>query len=107
MLIVSLWNLGFLFIAGLGLGSVYFGGLWLTLRRLPRWRHPFLSMGLSLLLRVTVLLGVGGWLLQSSAISPLPTILLLSVGVWLSRMVLIARLLATIPPKSVRSAVHL
>ncbi len=26
--------------AGLGLGLLYFGGLWLTLRRLPTARHP-------------------------------------------------------------------
>ena len=26
--------------AGLGLGLFYFGGLWLTVRRLPRSRHP-------------------------------------------------------------------
>jgi F1F0 ATPase subunit 2 len=28
------------FAAGLGLGLFYFGGLWLTVRRLPAWRHP-------------------------------------------------------------------
>jgi F1F0 ATPase subunit 2 len=106
MLGVSLWHPGVLFIAGLILGSLYFGGLWLTLNRLPRWRHPFLALGLSLLVRLTILLGGGAWLLQSSAISPLQTILLLSAGVWLSRMVLIVRLLATMPPKPARSAVH-
>ena len=38
-------------VAGLGLGVFYFGGLWLTLSRLPRSRHPaLLAMG-SFLLR--------------------------------------------------------
>lgn len=106
MLSVSLWHPGVLFIAGLGLGGVYFGGLWLILGRLPRWRRPFLALGLSLLVRLAVLLGVGGWLLRFSAISPLQTILLLSTGVWLSRMLLIARLLKTMPSKPMRSVVH-
>jgi F1F0 ATPase subunit 2 len=29
-------------VAGLGLGLFYFGGLWLTIRRLPTSRHPAL-----------------------------------------------------------------
>lgn len=33
-------------IAGLALGAIYFGGLWLTLRRLVRCRQPaFLAFG--------------------------------------------------------------
>jgi F1F0 ATPase subunit 2 len=32
--------------AGLGLGAFYFGGLWLTIKRLPTARHPaLLAMG--------------------------------------------------------------
>lgn len=38
------------------LGSVYFGGLWLTLRRVSTSRHPALLMLSSLLLRLA---GVG------------------------------------------------
>lgn len=40
--------------AGLGavLAGVYFGGLWLTVRRLPRARHPWLLYVMSLLIRL-------------------------------------------------------
>lgn len=104
---VNVGQLVLLFGAGLLLGGAYFGGLWLTLRRLPRWRHPFLLMGLSLFVRLAVLLGVGGWLWRSSDLPPLLTVLLLSGGVWLSRLLLTARLLATVEPASVRSAAHM
>ena len=29
-----------LFLAGLGLGLLFFGGLWITVRALPKARHP-------------------------------------------------------------------
>lgn len=41
--------------AGLALGAVYFGGLWLTVRRLPHWRQPALLMSISFLLRLVLL----------------------------------------------------
>lgn len=85
-----------LLLAGLCLGGLYFGGLWFTLQRLPRWRRPFLSMGLSWLIRLEILLGGGAWLLQHPLAPPLPTILLLSCGVWLSRTLLITSLLARV-----------
>jgi F1F0 ATPase subunit 2 len=47
---------------GLVLGSLFFGGLWLTLRRIPNWRHPGLGMLASLLLRLA-LVGSGLYLL--------------------------------------------
>lgn len=83
-----------LFLIGLVLGGAYFWGLWFTLRRLPRWRHPFLGMGLSLLTRLVVLLGLGGLLLRYPIASPLPTVLLLSFGIWCSRNLLITTLTA-------------
>lgn len=44
------------FAAGLGLGLFYFGGLWLTVQRLPRSRHPgLLTLG-SLIVRLGVTL---------------------------------------------------
>ena len=85
-----------LLLAGLSLGGLYFGGLWSTLRRLPRWRRPFLSMGLSWLIRLEILLGGGAWLLQHPLAPPLPTILLISCGVWLSRTLLMTYLLASV-----------
>lgn len=44
------------FIAGLLLGMLFFGGLWLTLNGLERSRHPALRLLSSLLLRVTLVL---------------------------------------------------
>lgn len=85
-----------LLLAGLILGALYFGGLWITLRRLPRWRRPFLSIALSWLIRLEILLGGGAWFLQHPLAPPLPTLLLLSCGVWLSRTLLITSLLASV-----------
>lgn len=92
-----------LFLAGLSLGSVYFGGLWITLRRLPRWRRPFLGMGLSVVLRLGLLLGGGVWLWQHPFAPPLETILLIGFGVWLSRMVLIQYLLTAGAQAAIRA----
>jgi F1F0 ATPase subunit 2 len=95
-MIVGLISLILLFLAGLMLGSLYFGGLWITLRRLPRWNRPFLGMGLSFLGRLAILLGGGAWLMKHPIAPPLQAILLMSVGVWLSRTLLISRLLAAV-----------
>ena len=92
---IDLFRWPLLVLAGLSLGSAYFGGLWMTLQRLRRWRHPFLNIGLSFLVRLAILLGGGAWLLQHAIAPPLPTVLLLSVGVWLSRL-LMTRLLVPI-----------
>jgi F1F0 ATPase subunit 2 len=43
-------------VAGTALGLVFFGGLWLTVSRLGRMRHPALWMLGSLLVRMTVAL---------------------------------------------------
>lgn len=48
--------------AGVGLGCVFFGGLWLTIRQLPNWRYPGLYMLASLFLRLT-LVGAGLYLM--------------------------------------------
>lgn len=44
-------------LAGLGLGAVYFGGLWLTVRRLPTARNPGALAAASLFGRLAI---VGG-----------------------------------------------
>lgn len=56
------------FAAGVALGLVVFGGLWLTVRDLDRAPHPVLRMLGSLLLRLGLVLGAfyvvigyGGW----------------------------------------------
>lgn len=46
---------------GVALGVVFYGGLWLTLRRLPTTRHPYLLTMGSLFARIAVVLG-GLWL---------------------------------------------
>lgn len=43
---------------GVALGSLYFGGLWLSVRRAPHWQHPGLGMAASLFLRLA-LVGLG------------------------------------------------
>jgi len=83
-----------LWVVGLVLGGLYFGGLWITMRRLPRWHRPFLGVGLSLLCRLIVLLGLGGLFLRYPIASPFQTVLVISVGVWLSRMILVSKALS-------------
>lgn len=41
-------------LAGAGLGLFYFGGLWLTVRRLERTGNPALLFGASLILRLSL-----------------------------------------------------
>lgn len=45
------------FVMGCLLGSAFFGGLWWTLRRLPRARHPTLLVMLSGVIRTAVVIG--------------------------------------------------
>lgn len=42
--------------AGIGLGVFYFGGLWLTVRRLPTAQHPALLSLLSFFARLGIVL---------------------------------------------------
>ncbi|MGD1854349.1 MAG: ATP synthase subunit I [Leptolyngbyaceae cyanobacterium] len=88
-------GLGFLLV-GLSLGIVYFGGLWFTLRRLHAWRKPYLWLAMSWFGRLAILLGGGAWLLNQTVASPLMVILLVSIGVWMGRTLLIARLLSVV-----------
>ena len=44
------------FAAGIGLGIFYFGGLWLTVRRLPTVQHPVLLSFCSFLVRIMMVL---------------------------------------------------
>jgi F1F0 ATPase subunit 2 len=52
----DLVGLALAFTAGLGLGSVFFGGLWLTLRRLSASRQPGLLVLGSLVARMGIAL---------------------------------------------------
>ena len=44
------------FLAGIGLGSFYFGALWLTVRQLPTTRRPFSLSFFSFVVRLAVTL---------------------------------------------------
>ncbi len=44
-------------LAGVGLGAIYFGGLWWTVRRAGSFRRPALSMLASVIVRMAVALG--------------------------------------------------
>lgn len=44
--------------AGILLGGIYFGGLWCTVRRMPRARHPLNLYFGSLVLRLGIVLAV-------------------------------------------------
>lgn len=69
-----LW-LAVAFAAGLALGLLYFFGLWLTVRGLPRTGHPALLLSASLLGRTAAvlagfyLLSGGGWPALTAAVA--------------------------------------
>lgn len=64
---VSFWQLGFAGICGMVLGLFYFGGLWLTVKRLPLAARPALLTLCSYLIRLGVTcagfyaLAAGSW----------------------------------------------
>lgn len=45
-------------VAGLAAGAVFFGGLWWTTRRLPECKRPGLMMLASLVVRMSMVVGV-------------------------------------------------
>ena len=49
--------LAYALMAGIILGALYFGGLWVTVNRLPKARHPALLVLLSYFLRIALLMG--------------------------------------------------
>lgn len=52
------------FAGGLLLSGVYFAALWWTVRRVPQTHRPLLTLGVSFLLRMSVLLGGFYFLMQ-------------------------------------------
>lgn len=53
-------------LAGMVLGMIFFGGLWLTVQRMPTSRHPALLFLISLITRMAIVLG-GFWLITKGA----------------------------------------
>jgi F1F0 ATPase subunit 2 len=75
------------FLGGLAVGWVFFHGLRRTVQALPNARRPGLLIGVSLLLRLSLLLGAG-WLLFRLG-GGLPHLLAAFIGVMLVRLVLL------------------
>ncbi|NLB20334.1 MAG: ATP synthase subunit I [Clostridium sp.] len=76
------------FIGGILLGIFFFGGLYLTVERMQKVKHPALFMIFSLLLRMAILL-LGFFLLMNNQYQNLLAAL---VGVIVSRFFLIRKL---------------
>jgi F1F0 ATPase subunit 2 len=81
---VLLWSA----LAGVILGVLYFGGLWLTVQRLAGARHPALLAAASFLVRV---LGLSGAVLLVTD-GQIERLIALLVGFFLARQVLLLRL---------------
>lgn len=75
-------------LAGAGLGLAYFGGLWLTVRRLAGSGRPMLLIAASFLVR-TLLVVVGFYLVMDASLARALACLL---GFIVARQVLVARL---------------
>lgn len=91
----DLTGLGMALAAGAALGAIFFAGLWLTVRRLPRVRSPYRFYALSLLFRLTLVLA-GFYLLAAGGTKDL---LASGAGFMLSRQLwLFAKRTQTAPP---------
>jgi F1F0 ATPase subunit 2 len=78
--------------AGVGLAVLYFGGLWLTVRRLPRVRRPALLLSGSFMARIVVFLA-GLFLVTDGR----PELLAVCLGGFLCCRVLLIQLLGRMP----------
>lgn len=59
-------HLAISFTIGLTFSALYLGALWVSVRRLPRAKHPGLSLLSSAALRVTLLLTAWNWIADGS-----------------------------------------
>ena len=80
-LIIGLW----VFLAGLFFGLVYFGGLWLTIRRLDRFENTVVLFALSYVFRSVFVL-VGFYLVMSGSWLRLLVVL---IGFLIARVILV------------------
>ncbi|MGK7874102.1 MAG: ATP synthase subunit I [Xenococcaceae cyanobacterium] len=92
-MILNLLSVAIAFVIGLGLGLFYFGGLWLTVRRLPTTKSPLRLMLTSFLLRLGISL-VGFYLIIRGklGVQGLAPLLVCVLGFLLIRTILIRRL---------------
>ena len=60
----NLLSLLIAFILGLGLGGIYFGGLWLTLKQLPQFSAPWRLLIASFLTRLAIILIGFYWIIK-------------------------------------------
>lgn len=77
------------FVAGTALGGLFFGALWLTVRRLPSAAAPALLATGSYIVRLA---GLGIGLYAVVRLGGAPALLAALVGLLVARQVLIARL---------------
>ncbi|MEM7771272.1 MAG: ATP synthase subunit I [Cyanobacteria bacterium P01_A01_bin.37] len=91
---INLIQLTLLVLAGLGLGSVYFGGLWLTVQQIPTMQQPLGMILLSFGLRLAIVL-LGGYLLVSQRVEQAMIVSLLActAGFLMARHLLISHVI--------------
>ena len=80
-----------LFLAGMGFGLFYFGGLWLTLQKLAHQRSWTLWLGISFILRLAVVLSGFFLLMQGNWLK----LVALTTGFIVTRIVMIKRIQKT------------
>jgi F1F0 ATPase subunit 2 len=82
------FELATIFIAGIGFGLFYFGGLWLTVQRLEVTAHPGLLLVGSYIVRTLVVV----WCFYLVMRGSWPRLLACLAGFWAVRLLLTARL---------------
>ena len=83
-----------LFLAGMGFGLFYFGGLWLTLQKLAHRRSWTLWLGISFIVRLAVVLSGFFLLMQGNWLK----LTALTMGFIVTRIVIIKRIQKTSGP---------
>jgi len=83
------------FFVGVIVGIMFFGGLYLTVKKLTTIKHPALFMMLSLLVRLVILAG-GVYLIMDGEIRNLLSAM---AGILLVRLVMISKLGKVSPPE--------
>ena len=85
------------FIVGILVGSLFFGGLYLTVKKLTSLKYPALFMILSLIVRLVILAG-GIYLIMDGGIK---NVLSAMAGIILVRFVMIAKLGKALPNETI------